>query len=398
MDGGFDFDGEDAAVFVLIDEIDFGLIFVCPIIRRDAIRDEGLHDVVLGQRALEGVEAVRRVEEDVRGDAVASAEQSGVSDVDFECVLLGVGCERQAALGDAVTDLDEAGGAEPCECRGILMGASAGLDGFVLEFSVFLRELRGEALPDVHDACRFLRRRIFRHVRDVGVLKILLLALDKIEIVRVTIRLDGLRQAADGEIEMVEVEGFLVQRAGRAIGERGANRGSERILAERPEKFFEIERMECHRVDLADGERIRFALQRDAEQAAGRDDVVAGRLLCKIFQRRERALARLHFVEDEQRLARQDRCACEGRERGEDACGIKVARENLRELGITFEVEINDVLVRRFSKRERGVRLADLARAVQEERTMSFARFPCGERLHDLSFHDVLLFMYHDIH
>lgn len=398
MDGGFDFDGEDAAVFVLIDEIDFGLIFVCPIIRRDAIRDEGLHDVVLGQRALEGVEAVRCVQENVRWDAVACAEKAGVGEVNLEGILLFERRERQTAFRDAGTAQDEAGGLEPCQRRRILIGARAGLHGFVLEFSVFLRELRGEALPDVHDACRFLRRRIFRHVRDVGVLKILLLALDKIEIVRVTIRLDGLRQAADGEIEMVEVEGFLVQRAGRAIGERGANRGSERILAERPEKFFEIERMECHRVDLADGERIRFALQRDAEQAAGRDDVVAGRLLCKIFQRRERALARLHFVEDEQRLARQDRCACESRERGEDACGIKVARENLRELGITFEVEINDVLVRRFSKRERGVRLADLARAVQEERTMSFARFPCGERLHDLSFHDVLLFMYHDIH
>ena len=128
VDGGFDFDGEDAAVFVLIDEIDFGLIFVCPIIRRDAIRDEGLHDVVLGQCALEGVEAVWGVQEDVRGDAVAGAEQAGVGDVDFECILLGVGCERQTAFCDAMADLDEAGGAEPCECRGILMGTCAGLD------------------------------------------------------------------------------------------------------------------------------------------------------------------------------------------------------------------------------------------------------------------------------
>ena len=251
MDGGFDFDGEDAAVFVLIDEIDFGLVLVCPIIRRDAIRDEGLHDVVLGQRALEGVEAVRRVEEDVRGDAVASAEQSGVSDVDFECVLLGVGCERQAALGDAVTDLDEAGGAEPCECRGILMGASAGLDGFVLEFLVFLGELCGEALPDGEDACRFLRRGVFCHVGDVGVLEILLLALDEIEILRIAVRLDGLRQTADGEVEMIEIERLLVQRAGRALCKRCADGSCERVLAHGPEKFFKIERVKRHHIDFA---------------------------------------------------------------------------------------------------------------------------------------------------
>jgi len=189
----FDFDGEDAAILVLVDEIDFGLVLVCPVIRCDAPCDEGLHDVVLGQRTFEGVEAVRRVEKDVRGDAVAGAKQAGVGDVDFEYILFGVGCERQAALGDAVADLDEAGSAEPCERRSILMGAGAGLDGFVLEFFVFLGELCGEALPDGEDARCFLRRGVFCHIGDIGVFEVLLLALNEIEILRIAVRLDGLR-------------------------------------------------------------------------------------------------------------------------------------------------------------------------------------------------------------
>lgn len=217
MGGGFDFDREDIARFCLEDEIDFGLVFVRPVIRHEAVRDEGLHDVVFRQRTFECVEAVWRVEEKVRGDAVAGAEEAGVGKVDFEGIRLRESRERERAFGDAAADFDEAGGFEPGERGCVLVGARPGLHGLVLEFFVLFGKLRGEALPDGENARRLLRRGVFCHVCEIGVHEILLLALDEVEILRVAVGLGGLWQAADREIKMIEVERFLVDRTGRAI-------------------------------------------------------------------------------------------------------------------------------------------------------------------------------------
>ena len=81
-----------------------------------------------------------------------------------------------------------------------------------------------------------------------------------------------------------------------------ANFSCQLVLPLGPEVLFKVKGMQRQRGDPADGEGVILPVDRHAQQAAGGGDVIRRHLLAEVFQRRQRSLAGLDLIKDDERL------------------------------------------------------------------------------------------------
>ena len=167
-----------------------------------------------------------------------------------------------------------------------------------------------------------------------------------------------------------------------------ANFSRQLVLPLGPEVLFKVKGMQRQRGDPADGEGVILPVDRHAQQAAGGGNVIRRHLLTEIFQRRQRPLAGLNLIEDDERLARQDALPGQGADIAQQPLGDDAVLKILDHLLVRLQVEISGVFKMRPPEFPQDIRLTDLPCAAENQRHPARLFFLPGKQLgFNFSFH-----------
>ena len=113
--------------------------------------------------------------------------------------------------------------------------------------------------------------------------------------------------------------------------------------------------------------------------------MILRRILAKILQAGQRALAQLHLVQHNQCSFAHNRLPGNMRKHGNQIIRADILGKRLRQPGRGFKVEIRNVIVMRAAKFQHGIGFAHLARTLQNQRLAMRAVFPRFQITHDFT-------------
>ena len=267
------------------------------------------------------------------------------------------------------------------------MGTRPGLNHPILKFAIFFRQLCRNASPGRHDSDRLLRRRIFCHIRDISVVQRFLRCKHEIEIPRFHKSAHGLRHASRHKIFPVQIQSRIMKRQRRKALISFPDHFSHRLLADCPQKFFKIQRIQSQPVYLTDRKRKALPLQCHTKQTSRRNNVVFRSVFTKIFQGGKRPLTCLNFIKNNQGISRKYRCSGFDRQFPDQASDIEIPLKNRLDFRRVLHIEIDRIFILLLPEGQRRIGFSNLSGSVQQKRHASGILLPGPEPVHQFSFH-----------
>ena len=128
-------------------------------------------------------------------------------------------------------------------------------------------------------------------------------------------------------------------------------------------------------------------MQGDAEQRTRADNVILRRVFAKIFERGQRSGHLLHLVEDQQGLIGINLSSRVQLQPHHQALRIQIGSEQLRHSGIGIKIDIYGIRICLPAKFLHQPCLADLTRALDNQRLAVLALLPSEQRFNGRSIH-----------